>query len=319
MKAFLAPIAAGMGDLMVSLPAIYGLIESGVDTYLVTRSPMQFQFGARIEGLQGEIREVDLDESHLSGDNRFYNLREHPLQTEILWGSDEFTRRYPNYKIQDIVRTIMKDFSIPYPRINRPFNHREKPGLKDIILCAPFSAGRCKQWSWSSWKIVFDEIRRRKLRPAIIGRKSDLSTDSLLPPDVLILEDRDRGDLIDIVSSTKGMLSVDTGLMHLAIQQGIPTVGIFRNGPFFLRSDTHTHALIAPPCDPQCSKMEFEANQRTRTRYAEWSESSVRQAWEWDCVMSETTRCLSQITPSQVIDSLEKLLEARELFPHAKG
>lgn len=70
MANYLAPVANGLGDLIVSLPALQALIKTGQPTYLVTRSPFQEGLEARIAGLAGSIREIDFDTAQRkAGDN----------------------------------------------------------------------------------------------------------------------------------------------------------------------------------------------------------------------------------------------------------
>ena len=57
MAHYLAPLSNGIGDLIVSLPVVQGLIDSGYETYLITRSNMQEELVDRIEGLSGSVSE----------------------------------------------------------------------------------------------------------------------------------------------------------------------------------------------------------------------------------------------------------------------
>ena len=69
MANYLAPVANGLGDLIVSLPALQALIKTGEPTYLVTRSPFQEGLEARIAGLAGSIREIDFDTAKRKADD----------------------------------------------------------------------------------------------------------------------------------------------------------------------------------------------------------------------------------------------------------
>lgn len=91
-RAFVAPVSFGLGDLVVSLPAVHGLIGAGWDTWLVARSSLQELLAERIDGLSGVVREERFDPSVAGG--RWFNLRDHPLQTDHFWGSAEFERAF---------------------------------------------------------------------------------------------------------------------------------------------------------------------------------------------------------------------------------
>src|SRR5579864_3254815 len=91
-RAYVAPISFGLGDLVVSLPAIQALIErgraQGVETRLVARSEAQAGLAVRIAGLTGWVHEESFDRH--DHDGRFVDLRDHPLQRDWWWGSPEF-------------------------------------------------------------------------------------------------------------------------------------------------------------------------------------------------------------------------------------
>ena len=61
-RVYVAPISFGLGDLVVSLPAIQALIaqgrHDGDETWLVTRSVAQARLADRIAGLTGWVDEA---------------------------------------------------------------------------------------------------------------------------------------------------------------------------------------------------------------------------------------------------------------------
>ena len=56
---YFAPIAEGLGDLLITLPALKALIETGVPTHLVLRSPKQAGVAPLIPRLAGWLKEPD--------------------------------------------------------------------------------------------------------------------------------------------------------------------------------------------------------------------------------------------------------------------
>ena len=58
-RVYVAPVSFGLGDLVVSLPAIQALIERGrhrgEETWLVSRSAAQARLAERIAGLTGSV------------------------------------------------------------------------------------------------------------------------------------------------------------------------------------------------------------------------------------------------------------------------
>ena len=77
MRAYLAPVSFGLGDLVVSLPAVQGLIEEGWETWLVARSALQQALAERIDGLAGSLREERFEPAAAEG--AWFNLRDHQL------------------------------------------------------------------------------------------------------------------------------------------------------------------------------------------------------------------------------------------------
>jgi hypothetical protein len=85
MAVYVAPISSGLGDLIVSLPVVQALIDSGEETYLVCRSARQQGFSERIRGLAGELNEEEIDLIKFKEGDRYVNLRDHPLQKNYIW------------------------------------------------------------------------------------------------------------------------------------------------------------------------------------------------------------------------------------------
>ena len=79
-RTYIAPISFGLGDLIVSLPAIQALITEHKprETWLVARASGQAALADRIAGLGGCVDE-DAFEPAGAGDS-FFDLRDHALQ-----------------------------------------------------------------------------------------------------------------------------------------------------------------------------------------------------------------------------------------------
>ena len=97
MAVYLAPLASGLGDAIVTLPLIYKSIEQQ-KTYLVARSPRQEGLFQAIEGLAGVVREPDLNTKVILGpDDQYLNLRLHPIQRDYVWGGEKFGERLSEF------------------------------------------------------------------------------------------------------------------------------------------------------------------------------------------------------------------------------
>ena len=108
-RTLLAPVSYGLGDLVVSLPAVQALIGEGQPVWLVARAPAQRLLAERIAGLAGVVDEAELGRG--TGD-RFIDLRDHPLQRDYWWGSAAFEAESGPMNINQILQLICRDFGI---------------------------------------------------------------------------------------------------------------------------------------------------------------------------------------------------------------
>jgi hypothetical protein len=152
MATYIAPISTGLGDLIVSLPAIQYLIAQGEETILVQRSPRQDGLPELIPGLSGCVREVDFDVTAIGAGDRYINLRDHPIQTEYLWGSAEFEAKFPDYKIMDILRHICRDFGIMADFHDlEPLPFEQRDDARDAVAFVPGTGAIFKCWHKDRW------------------------------------------------------------------------------------------------------------------------------------------------------------------------
>ena len=108
------------------------------------------------------------------------------------------------------------------------------------------------------------------------------------------------GDAVDVLTAARAVVGVDTGLTHLAAQQGTPTVTITRADGVYFRAWPHTRAVTGRPCDDACRAIErdYAYNDRVDLRGFVWQPRS--------CPVEG--RCLEAVRPELVMDALEELL-----------
>ena len=143
-RRFIAPVSFGLGDLVVSLPVVQAAVRhgrcSGTETWLVTRSQSQAGLAERISGLSGTVVENDV----AIDPETFIDLRDHPLQRDHWWGTDEFEAAYGPLSINEIITRIgadlgvIGDFSAPSP--SRPGAPVLTPRV--LFCSSPTPAGR---------------------------------------------------------------------------------------------------------------------------------------------------------------------------------
>ena len=170
---YVAPVSFGLGDLVVSLPAIQALIargrHDGVETWLIARSDAQASLTDRIAGLSGWVDEESFDrEDH---DGMFFDLRDHPLQSDWWWGSAEFEDAFGALTINDILGRICADFGIPADFTRPiPLTAFPRPELRSSVLLVTETDGASKQWSAERWRSVANGLRARGLAMRLVTR-----------------------------------------------------------------------------------------------------------------------------------------------------
>ncbi len=306
---YFAPIAEGLGDLLITLPALEALISTGVPTYLVIRSPKQEGVAQCIPGLSGSLREPDFLALTLKEDDRYINLRAHPLHLDNVLGSDKFIAKFGNLSIFEVFERIAKDFITKdlgivwdFKRYNPlPFNFR--PELEDKILFVPGSAGEFKCWTKDGWIELYSRLRKNNIDCFVLGQpEKSKACAELLESGLPYFETATMQDVLDVVSSSMGMVSVDTGLMHMSIQQGRPTVSLFLARAIFDRYQENCRVIKAPTCIEECLKW-------VKAEPSNFADFPVfEEVLFFDCLASASNRCMNQVTVDQVLNSLSELI-----------
>jgi hypothetical protein len=303
-KAYIAPISWGLGDLIVSLPVVHGLIASGRETILVTRSYLQEGLGERIPGLAGAMKETELGEGL---DGEYLNLRAHPIQTEYWWGTAEFEAKYGRLKINNILAVICRDMGLAadFDKL-KPLERRECSASKGKVILLPGTDGAYKFWEKSYWLEVAARLQNSGQQVVVIGQPDRCqAVRELCESSLQWVETPGLGDALDAISAAKLVIGVDTGLMHVAVQQGVPTVALYRSDPIYLREYSHVVGLTANSCRTECIG---KGSGSTAVGTDEAVRSSAAGGWVCDAVGKD--RCMASITPEMVIKAVDGLLLA---------
>jgi heptosyltransferase-1 len=302
-RVYLAPISFGLGDLVVSLPVVQGLIADGGrrgdETWLVARSPTQAALAERIDGLAGCVDEGSVPSAGdptVGSDRRVVDLRDHPLQRDHWWGSPRFEEEVGPLDINQILGRIAGDLGVPAD-FSSPVPLRWSPvaGLGDTVLLVTETDGPAKAWPAERWAAL-----AALLRPRFDVRRVT-RTDA--PPGafgVPTLPLPTPGSAVDALSSCRAVIGIDTGLTHVAAQQGTPTVTICRHDSVFFRPWPHTRALRGARCDAAClAQDEARAyNDRVSLLGLRWQARA--------CPTGQ--RCLAGLGPEQAVDLLDELV-----------
>jgi hypothetical protein len=299
---YVAPVSFGLGDLVVSLPAIQALIargrHDGVETWLVPRSDAQASLADRIAGLSGWVDEESFDRQ--DHDGLFFDLRDHPLQSDWWWGSAEFADAFGALTINDILGRICADFGIPADFTRPiPLVAFPRPDLSASVLLVTETDGASKQWSAERWRSLADGVRARGLDVRLVTRDEPAAEMRALG--VPAARAPSPGDALDAVGAARAVIGIDTGLTHLAAQQGSPTVAICRAPAVFFRPWPHARAVLGDPCDDACTaaEKEYAYNARVDLRGFRWQPRL--------CPVGG--RCLAAVRPEGVLAALDDVLQ----------
>lgn len=299
-QVYVAPVSLGLGDLVVSLPAIQALISKNrggaAQTWLVARSAAQAGLANRIDGLTGFVDEASFEPAASS--SRFIDLRDHPLQRDYWWGSPEFDQAYGPLSINDILSRICLDFGInaDFSR-PAPLRASRRSELGNSVLFVTESGGPTKLWAAERWAAVAGWVReyggdvRCVVRTTANLQLSQAAIQEIVAPT--------PGAAVDVLSSCRAVVGIDTGLTHIAVQQGTPTVMLCRDRPVYFRAWPHSRVVIGSRCVEVCRAKERELAYNSTVSLRGFR-SPVR-----TCLVG--TPCMDSIAPESVIAVLEKL------------
>ena len=298
-RVYVAPISFGLGDLVVSLPIVQALIADsgrrGDETWLVARSASQARLSERIPGLAGCVDEETFPP--VSGADRVVDLRDHPLQRDYWWGSPEFEAAVGPLDINQILDRIASDFGIDADfSAPTPLLSSLVPGLDRTVLLVTETDGPAKAWPATKWESLAAQLRRsfdvrRVTRTVAVGDRDPLAVPALPVPN--------PGAAVDALSSCRGVIGIDTGLTHIAVQQRTPTVTICRHGSLYFRPWSHARALRGAPCDAACLAEERASayNDRVSLRGFQWRPRT--------CPSGQ--KCLAELQPEQAVRLFDEL------------
>jgi hypothetical protein len=299
-RVLVAPISFGIGDLVVSLPAIQAVTAAGrrrgEQTWLLARSAAQGRLAPRILGLAGCVDEASFDTDHRDG---LVDLRDHPIQRDYWWGSRAFEEAFGSLDINDILERICADMGIA-PDFSRPIplDARPRPDLAAFVLLVTETDGADKVWPAPRWAEVAAELVATGIEVRQVTRSR--CTPAMRGTGIPVLRVPTLGDAVDALTSCRAVIGIDTGLTHIAVQQNTPTVHICRHGSVYFRPWDHCRVLRGDPCTEECLAVEggYAYNERV----------SLRGFRPEPRLCPSGSSCLSAATPARALALLRELL-----------
>jgi Glycosyltransferase family 9 (heptosyltransferase) len=295
-RTFLAPVSYGLGDLVVSLPAIQALIREGPPVWLVARAPSQRLLAGRIAGLAGVVDEGDLV---CAASDRLIDLRDHTLQRDYWWGSAAFEQEWGSLDINQILQLICRDFGIDADFSRpMPLEANPRPELGGTVLLVHETDGAHKSWPADGWAALAAGIRADGLEVAQVTKGDGVPL--LDAGEIPALVAPTPATAVDALSSCRAVIGIDTGLTHVAVQQGTPTVAICRRSSVYVRPWPNCVALRGDDCTDECLTVEAS--------YAYNQVVSMRDFHPAPRRCPSGQRCLARARPEDALALLRGLL-----------
>ena len=138
------------------------------------------------------------------------------------------------------------------------------------------SDGPSKRWTADRWASLAAGVGDLGLEARLVTR--DETPADMRAAGIEATRAPTPGDAVDVLSACRAVIGVDTGLTHIAVQQGTPTVTICRANTIFLRPWPHTRVVMGDPCDDACTSREkdYAYNERVSLRGFQWQPRTVR-------------------------------------------
>jgi hypothetical protein len=157
--------------------------------------------------------------------------------------------------------------------------------------------GTAKRWAPEHWVELADALGRRGLGVAVVTRGDGVHP--LVSRGLAGLVAATPGDAVDVLSACRAVVGVDTGLTHIAAQQGTPTVTLCRMPATYFRDWDHTRLVAGSACDPVCQLAEREYAYNQRVGLGAMHPASR--------VCPAGSACLDAIEPGSVLKTLSEL------------
>jgi ADP-heptose:LPS heptosyltransferase len=151
----------------------------------------------------------------------------------------------------------------------------KKRGGEEVIGIVPAASMPIKAYPDARWAAALKRLwEQQRAMPVLLGGPSDgASLDALASalvaaevPHQRLVAPLDILEMAAIVAELDGVLSVDTGLAHLSVAQGVPTVVLVTGGNpgrFFPWPNARSHVVLNVPmscsgCNDRCTLSEAE-------------------------------------------------------------
>jgi ADP-heptose:LPS heptosyltransferase len=253
--------ALGLGDLLTAVPALRGLRAAYPSASVVLAAPAGLRPLALLSGAVDEVvdtaplaplapalRGADLavnlhgrgpQSTALLLDSAPRRLLSYGLEGGPVWRADEHeTRRWCRLLAEHGIACDPADLALAPPPV--------PPPVAGAVVVHPGAAQASRRWPADRWAAVASALDRAGHHVALSGGPDErgladeVAAAAGLPADRVLAGRTDLLELAALVASARLLVSVDTGVAHLATAYGTPSVVLFGPTP---------PALWGPPAD----------------------------------------------------------------------
>ncbi|MBX9721889.1 MAG: hypothetical protein K2X81_10880 [Candidatus Obscuribacterales bacterium] len=140
-----------------------------------------------------------------------------------------------------------------YPDFNRTFKMPSELDTRgqNKILLVPGTTDICKHLEESIWFELLNLLRNERLEVAVLGEpeRSDIVT-KLLSAGAEHISTPTVKEAVNVITGSRMLISVDTGLMHIALNQDVRTIAIMLKRSIYYRPVANCIALFAQESVP---------------------------------------------------------------------
>lgn len=310
MTAHIAAPGKRLGDCVVMLPVLQAAMAEGLKVQFVARSPQQIEMAGLVPGLNW-IAEPDFNKSILPSGDRYHDFFAHPAFQTYSFDSMKFKQSFSGAKINDLLAIACRDFGIPEPLPRPlPLPLSRQPQLANSVLIVPGATSGSKRWPLQNWIELLEQLSRY-FPVACLGQpERSKAVEEVIRAGVKHVATPTVQEAMEAVSSCRTVISVDTGLMHMAVHQNIPTIAMFNHHSIWIRPYPWLNAIRSVACIPECLERFLQAERDWMTLQMESTSAAdpfhdFEKTWNGEdylpCTDPNRANCMASIEPSDVV------------------
>lgn len=276
--------APGIGDLAVLLPVLRNVKETYAERLnLIVHNEGQRSLLSRFPWVDRAVI-VDNPRDVVPTGHFYIDMAETPMEKDYWWGTEEYIKDFGQMHIYDVMEKCIGVSGKYDELVPLEWQTDREAELNNTVLLGIGGRRGNKLWFNDSWFKLYSLLTEASFSVAMVGSKSHDGSGQIEELEQLgipFIETASLADTIDVISNAKGMVSIDSGLMHLSATQGKPTVGLFGPMPSWLWGPKGDHVLnLDGGCGINCTKMPLDWECVGRPCMASFRPESVFQEWQ---------------------------------------